>query len=238
MKSTILAIVGIAALSAAAQAQLIDDFSGDLSAYTDTRILNADSHSPVNSYSWEISGGALQLNTTSYVGIEQYALTRTDYSLNVGFELDATFTAGYTGSQDIGLYVGAGTPTVDVRQDYVDVYMRNNGQLFSRGFDGTSELALAGGSSPTVDSLFIARTAADTFELGYYEAGTRNVVTTRTITSGAPIGDSIGFYADVRSAGIVGSMDNLTIQAIPEPATFVLLGLGGLLGIFGLRGRK
>ena len=211
----------------AAQAQLIDDFSGNLSAYTATRILNNGSHTPANTYTWEISGGSLQINTTAYVGIEQFALTRTDFTLGVGNELTASYSHLNTGSQDIGLYVGAGTPTPDVRADYVNIYMRNNGQLFSRGFNGTTELTLSGGSTITPDTLFIARTAANTFDLGYYLGGNRTVLTTRTMANTA-IGDAIGFYADVRAVGIRGNLDNLTLSVIPEPTVGALLGLGAL----------
>jgi hypothetical protein len=212
----------------------IDNFSGGVGAYTATRILNNGNHAPTNTYTWETPSGALQLNTTNYVGIEQFALTRTDVTLGLGEELQADFAAGYTGTQDIGLYVGAGTPTVDVRANYVNVYVRNNGQIFSRGFNGATEFALSGGATPAlISSLFIKRTATDTFELGYYAGATRNLLTTRTIGSGnaAGVGNSIGAYADVRAAGIVGTLDNLRI--IPEPATGVLLMLGavGLLAI-------
>jgi len=221
-----------------AQAQLIDNFSGNLSAYTATRILNNGNHSPANTYSWEINGGALRLNTTAYVGIEQFALTRTDFSLGVGSELTATFSAGYTGTQDIGLYVGAGTPTADVRQNYVNVYVRNNGQIFSRGFNGTTEFALSGGATPaSIVSLFIARTSIDTFELGYYDNATRNLLTTRTIASGnaAGIGSAIGFYGDVRAVGLVGNLDNLTLTPIPEPASGAVLGVGALVLVLARR---
>jgi hypothetical protein len=172
-----------------AQAQIIDDFSGNLSAYTATRILNNGNHTPVNTWSWEINGGgALQLNTSAFTGIEQFALTRLDYSLQIGYELTTTFAAGYTGTQDIGLYVGAGTPTQDVRQNYVDVYVRNNGQIFTRGFNGSTEVALAGGTNAALSNLFIARTAVDVFELGYYDSTGRNVLATRTISGGNAAG--------------------------------------------------
>jgi len=228
-KLAALAFVVAALANGNSNAQLIDDFSGDLSAYTATRILNNGSHSPVNTYAWEISGsGALQINTTAYTGIEQYALTRTDYGLAVGFELIADYTHANLSAQDIGLYIGAGTPTVDVRADYVNVYVRNNGQIFSRGFDGSTEFPLSGGSTPAnIDSLFIARTSSTTFDLGYYDGSTRNILTTRTVGNSA-MGDAIGFYADIRAAGIRGDMDNLAIQAIPEPTLGALLGLGVL----------
>ncbi len=217
-----------------AQAQLVDDFSGNLSSWTATRILKATPAAADNVSSWEISNGALRVNTTTYGGIEQYALTRTDFTLNVGFELRSDYSPTDLNSQDIGLYAGAGTPTAGVRADYVAVYMRNNGQVFSRGFNGTTELSLAGGGSPLALSLFVARTGATTFDLGYYDAGGRNVLISRTMNN-ANIGNAIGFYADVRGAGVRGVMDNLTIAAIPEPTSAALIGLDSLGLLFRLR---
>lgn len=222
-------------VGAVAQAQLIDDFSGNLSAYTATRILKATPAAANNAYSWEISNGALRINTTNYGGIEQYALTRTDFTLGVGSELTATYSASDLGSQDIGLYVGAGTPTADVRADYLSIYMRNNGQLYSRGFNGATEVLLSGGGTPIgLSSLFVARTGTSTFDLGWYDGNGRNILISRTMTS-STIGDAIGLYGDVRGLGIRGSMDNLTLTAIPEPTAAALLGLSALGLVFRLR---
>lgn len=230
---TLSLITSACLLGMVAQAQLIDDFSGDLSAYTATRILKA-SGAGNNGYAWEIAGGSLQINTSTYDGIEQFALTRTDFSLGVGYELKASYAHLNTASQDIGLYVGAGTPTTDVRADYINIYMRNNGQLFSRGFNGATELGLSGGASPAPDTLFIARTALDTFDLGYYNGAVRTILTTRTLANTA-IGNAIGFYADIRGAGIRGNMDNLTLSVIPEPSAAALMGLGALALVSRLR---
>jgi hypothetical protein len=228
-------IIAAGLMAAVAQAQLIDSFSGNLSAYTATRILKATPAAANNVYSWEIDSGALRINTTTYGGIEQYALTRNDFTLGVGFELTTSYSHLNLGSQDLGLYVGAGTPTADVRADYVNVYVRNNGQIFSRGFNGASELTLSGGSTPAnISSLFIARTSANIYELGYYDGATRNLLATRTMANSA-IGNAIGFYADVRAVGIRGTVDNLTLTAVPEPTSAALLGLGSLGFLFRLR---
>lgn len=220
---------------------LVDDFSGTLGSYTATRILKANAADPDNVSQWEISGGSLQVNTSTYGGIEQYALTRTDVTLGVGEELRADYPGGNLDSQDVGLYVGAGHPTPDVRANYVNVYVRNNGQLYSRGFDNTQavpELPLGGGSTPAnLESLFIKRLATDVFELGFYnDGGLRNVVSTRTIgnANAAGIGSSIGFYADVRAAGLRGNLDNLRV--VPEPAAG-LLALG-MAGVAAMRRRR
>jgi autotransporter-associated beta strand protein len=186
---------------------LIDNFSGSLSAYTSTRILDANG-GVANTYAWQNTGGSLKVTTTVYDGIEQSALTRTDFTLGVGQEIRADYLPDHLDSQDIGLYAGAGTPTAGVRQDYVNIYMRNDGGLYSRGFNGTTELGLVSAGAVNPDQLFIARTAANTFQLGYYSGTSRIVVVTR-IMSSSSIGNAIGFYSDVRGLGTCGSLDNL-----------------------------
>jgi len=197
---------------------LLDDFSGDLSMYTDTLILD-NNGGATNTAAWEISGGALQLNTTVYDGIEQYAFIKSGVTLATGEEIQVDIT--HTGdSQDIGLYVGGTTPATLVRQDYISVYARNDGNVYSRGFDGMTEYGLVGAGTPAYESLFIARTAANTYEAGYYEGGIRNVFVTRTPATQNE-GDVVGFYADVRGVGMVGSADNLRIPP-PPPVTLTI----------------
>ncbi|MBN2163799.1 MAG: hypothetical protein JXR25_12365 [Pontiellaceae bacterium] len=211
-------------LAVASNAALIDDFSdADVSEYTATVILDANGGS-ANTFAVQSPSGSLELSTTVYDGIEQMAIIRNGLSLSIGEEVQVDVV--HTGaSQDIGLYVGGLEPTAGLRSTYVSVYARAGGELFSRGFNGTSELGQVGWISPAYTTLFIARTAENDYELGYYLADdSRNIMVTREGMTGND-GSYVGFYTDVRAAGTLGSVDNLSV--IPEPATF------GLLGVFG-----
>ncbi len=219
-------LVGFWGMSAGAYVPslLIDDFSGNLSAYTHTVILDVNGGAS-NVSSWQIVNGRLQIQTTSYDGIEQHAFIRSGLALQVGDELQVDIVPEYTGQQDIGLYVGGTVPQTGIRRDYIAMYRRNNGQLFSRGFDGTTEYPLAGNwtNNIPIDTLFIARVAENTYEAGWYYQGIRNVLVTRT-PSYANAATVVGFYADIRATGDVGVVDNLRIVSTqffphnPDPA--------------------
>ena len=200
---------GTLALGKEVTTTLIDDFTSGLGSYTNTVMLDTDTAGGANTAAWQITGEVAEYNTSTYQSIEQAALIRNSLSLAVGEEIQVDVT--HSGdSQDVGLYVGGTAPVAGTRQDYIAVYARNNGQVFSRGFDGTGEFALAGGDSPAYESLFIARTGENTYETGYYSESGRVVIATRT-PSTANEGDVVGFYTDVRAAGVLGTLDNLRL---------------------------
>lgn len=209
MKTYWMYVMLLCVLGLSARAIIVDDFEdGNLNEYTSTVILDNNGGAS-NTAAWQITDGALQLNTAAYDGIEQYAMIYDGLSLAVGEEIQMTLT--HTGaSQDLGLYVGGTTPQPGVRQDYIAVYARSTGELFSRGFDGGSEYGQVGWISPAYEKLFIARTDTNTFEAGYYENGVRTIMVTRTPTT-ANEADVVGFYADVRATGVLGSIDTLEL---------------------------
>ena len=175
-----------------------------------------------NTSEWNIASGELQLSTSGYDGIEQYAFIRDGLSLAIGEEVRMDLLHSGA-SQDIGLYVGGVEPTPGVRSTYVIVYARNSGELFCRGFDGTGELEQVGWISPSYTKLFVARIAENSYEMGYYlDDGSRNIMVTRENLSGND-GSYVGIYADVRAAGDLGAVDNLEIweqTAIGIPAVY------------------
>lgn len=240
----VIAIAGFATQSA--HAQLIDDFeSGDFSAYTTNVILDTDFAGGVNTSALASAGGNVTFDTSVFQSIEQIAFTRSDVTLDVGFELQIDIERGadadraLRGNQDFGLWVGGTAPGAasaldnDVRENFLAVFQRDDGAdvltaLFNDDFAGGNTGSFD--SDASYDTLFIARTGTDTYEGGFYDAGVRNVLREEvTITTDAA-GPTIGLYADVRAVDTLESgFDNLRIAAIPEPtAALLLAGMAGL----------
>jgi hypothetical protein len=227
MKKFLMCLVGLCMVGIiqASPAFVIDDFENWNSAdYTSTVILDNNGGSS-NTAVWQATGGVLQLNTTIYDGIQQYAMIYNGLILPVGGEIQ-TDVVHSASSQDIGLYVGGTTPTANVRRDYIAMYARNSGELFTRGFDGTTEYGQVGWISPPYNMLFIARVGANTFEVGYYEDGVRNIMVTRTPVT-ANEADVVGFYADVRAVGTLGDPNNLKMLTRAHTPS-VAQAMGGL----------
>lgn len=201
------------------QAVVIDDFEdGNLSDYTYTIILD-DGGGSHNVSAWQIAGGQLQINTTSYSDIEQSAFIKAGYTLSVGQELQADYNSN-GGNRAMGLYVGV-VPTDGVRQNYITIYAESSTSVLSRGFNGTSEMSLKS-SSGNYTKLFIARDGANDYEAGYYVGDVRVVVADRNgLAFGAGDTIAVGFYADVRSSGPIGNADNLGIFSVSMPPTIV-----------------
>ena len=225
------AVALLALLAAPVSAALLDDFSGDLSNYTNYVILDANGGAS-NTAAWQITAGVLELDTTAYDGIEQSVLLYNGVNLAVGQELQMDVTRN-TASRDLGLYVGK-APVAGVRESYVNVYSQYSTVISSRGFNGTSEMNLKGATGITYDKLFIKRDAVNDYEAGYYDGATRVVVADRNNLVSDVGQGYIGIYSDVRAVGTLGIGDNLMI--IPEPAAASLFGLG-LFGFLAARRR-
>lgn len=218
----------VAVLATTVHATLVDGFSGDLSAYGSTVILDANSGNS-NTAAWQITGGKLEYNTTSYDSIEQAVFIFNGLSLAVGQELQIDVVHNGS-SQDIGLYVGGSAPVTGVRDSYLNVYARAGNQVLSRGFTDivSGEMNLKGGviSEAAYDKLFIMRNEVNDFEAGYYNGSTRIVIADRNGLTDID-GSYVGIYTDVRAVGVLGTLDNLTVT--PEPCTMALLGLGAMV---------
>lgn len=232
-------LLAVTAIAQSANGQLIDDFSGDLSNYTPTVILDVNAGA-TNGTAFAINGGILELNTSTYDDIEQLAFIFDGLTLGVGEELQADIPGTINGNRNLGLYVGGSQPTTGVREDYISVYggSNNNNRIFSRGFDGATEYDNPG-ANPTdgtsISQLFIARTDTNTFEAGFYDTTLGRVIVTERTPDFANTADFVGIYADVRAAGDLGSLDNLRV--VPEPSSLLMFGLS-TFGLLVIRRRR
>ncbi|WPJ97288.1 hypothetical protein SH580_06150 [Coraliomargarita algicola] len=216
-------------------ATLFDDFTGvnALDNWTHTVILDNGNTGTQNTSTWQVNGSdQLELVTTNFDAIEQHAYIRSGASVAVGEEAQITLTlpiSGNNANDSFGIYVGGTAPVFNVRQDFLTHYNKSgSASSFSTGFNGTTAIASQFGTITGADTLFIARTATDTYEVGYYTGATRTIVSTRVgqITDA----DVVGIFADTRANGTLSSIDSF--QIIPEPGSFALLaGLTGLLGV-------
>lgn len=230
MKTKISTFAIVAGLSGSlSAATLVDDFSGGLAAWTQTTILDVGG-SGSNDASFAVDGsGDLVFTTTTYDNIEQYAFILNGASLAIGEEAQIDIDVPLSGNRNLGLFVGGTAPVfatngMDTRVDNITNYSASNGAVATRGQDGTSEY---GNTQvfPTAQTLFIARSATNTFEVGYYDSGARTVYETRN-PSTPNSADFIGIYADARAAGTVGAISEFRI--VPEPSSVLLVGLGCL----------
>ena len=223
-----------AASTASADIVVVDDFSsGDLSAYTQTVLLDVNDGAN-NGTVFSTVGGALSVDTTGFDAIEQTAFTLNTFGgLGIGETL--LLDVDDNGNQDIGLYVGNATPVTDVREDYIISFARNQSQGLNSIFDAANPGGVTTGFGPqgALAGVFIRRTGDDDFEAGYFDAaGTEFIEGTYTDTG--INGSIIGIYTDIRANGALGTVDNLRVHTVPEPSSFALLGLAAVVG-FGRR---
>jgi hypothetical protein len=243
--SNLLPLAALVAAPLVSQAVILDDFSGTLSNWTSTVILN-NGTTAFNTAGLAINSGALTYATSTFDGIQQAAHIFSGRSLAIGEEVQIDILGNVTApntSDAIGLYVGIAPTTATAaggsgtRASFVSIYKRSDDIIYSRGFGGSTEYALAATASAVSSSvtLFITRTASDTYELGYFSGGiVRTVLTTRVDATNPAF--AIGLYTDSRANGTIASVDNFSV--IPEPGSFAVLAGLAVLGTVGVKRRR
>lgn len=242
-KISLLAIALSTSLVVQAQT-VVDDFSGALSAYTLTPVLYSGGSVPATTtISFSDSTGALQATAASFSNIEQALFLRNDFTLAVGQKLSVSVNWSLGNSQDLGLCVASvvnppaasTNPLGNTRTSLSYAYIGIRGttdHVISGGFDGATGLSTVQSQpgSGTTSTVFVSRTSATTFQMGFntssVNGGADTILTTYTFVNSANVGNAIGFYTDMRANGSIGTFDNLTISPIPEPSAMAICGLG------------
>ena len=161
----------------------------------------------------------MELATTNYNGIEQYAFIHDGISLGVGEEVRLDVPVPISGNRNFGLYVGGTVPVTgvlgtDTRQDYISVYSGTDNRIATRGFDGTQEYNNVELIAVDASAVFVAQTTANRFEVGFYTVEDVRVVTAIRTPDFPNAATFVGIYADAREQGTLGTADNFRIQLI------------------------
>ncbi len=218
-------LIGVlgACVQAAVPAILVDDFSDtDLSEYTMNYVLVQNTN---NTTSYASPSGTLQVSKPADTDAEQTLLLRDDYSLSVGetLRVDALVASVSGLNCDFGIAVATmadlpdSTGTGD-RQGYINMYIKAgssgwgcigfdtvNHQIANTGYVTNQDLSV-------ITGLFITRTGADAFDVGYSTASGDTVFRSLTVATGTGIGAAVGFYSDLRGEITYGDLDNLRIE--------------------------
>jgi hypothetical protein len=247
-------------IGATARAQLIDDFSSAATTnnYNRTIILAQNADGPMD---LSITNGAIQVWRTYSSGNtpQQDVFLRGDYSLGVGqtLRVDTLNVLGtnWSYNSDFGITVAAQTnplaavyqgANVDVRSNEISMYIKpGSAEVGLAAFDGHVQLYSVHNTIPTgytnITGLWITRTSAHVFDVGYTTTTDITYRAGLTFTNGSLgddlVGSALGLYADVRATGYSPAwLDNLRI--IPEPSTVALIGMGLGCGAMLLRRKR
>ncbi len=233
--SMALAAVTALALAGSVQAAIIvvDDFTSDTlsTEWEQTRALTVGA-TWTNTYNTTTTADQLTAATGAGTGAAtQDVLLRDDFSLAVG---DTLFTDIVTAdSRDVtGLMISnTKNPTAETRTNSLIMGFGSTGLMAAVAFDNPGGFTnVTGAATGTVAQFFIRRSATDEFEMGYVNTLSNEFIVRTVDTStdyGAGMGSAVGYWVDLKP-GDATVFDNLTIDAVPEPSSTALLGLGGL----------
>lgn len=249
------AVILACSLGVAVQAQLIDSLtSGSTAPYVTTIILAQNGDGPLN---FSSTGSGLEVSrVSSDTSAQQDLCLRNDYQLSVGSTLRVDVSnLGTSGgvNTDFGLAIASTknptaavwtSGTADARADYLAMYLKpGNSEVGAIGFSGTSQVysTHTAPADPflSITGLWITETGANVYDVGY-STGSGDTTYASGITFGSTsVDQAVGFYGDLR-ATITSPADftNLQLQAVPEPSTLAMCGLGVFGLLFAARRKK
>ncbi|HBO43486.1 MAG TPA: hypothetical protein DD670_06060 [Planctomycetaceae bacterium] len=234
-------------------AEMVDDFSGDLSEYTKAVVLTNSTSN--ESTSLEMTSFAInddgQLEFNSHVTngkAYQTVLLRDDYSLGVGDSLRIEIryfddiASGLTPISGVGIAIAATkNQTFKVRENIIMLELNGygaspfTGRVIGTSFQGTTNQGqkIANVIVEDVTGLFLERVAVDTYDVGY-STSVGDLVVGTYINNSPGLGSAIGLYGDCRATAVpLARLDNL--QIVPEPCLVSMLVACGLMLAAGRR---
>jgi fibronectin-binding autotransporter adhesin len=239
MKKISVVMMCLLALAARAQVTVIDPLNGNsLTRYTDTLVLDNSSGGGAG-ISFSDSSSAL---VASYVGTgitpEQALFLAPTNSFSATFTVGDVLTVnttvpGETNQEDFGLAISATNlppaaasgnsfssralfdwASISIRpsQNSIRINTSTNGVLT------TAANVVNISNATNITQLFIQWNTTNAFSLGFVSNGVSFIAARVAFTAGSKIGNAIGFYGDIRSAGVsLGSFTNLTLAPLVNP---------------------
>ena len=245
------------AVASNAHAVVVDDFSGDLSAYTKAVVLTNSGNDEATSLgmtSFVINENG-QLDFNSYVTNSkayQTVLLRDDFSLAVGDSLRIEIpyfndiAPGTTPISGVGVAIAATKyQTFNVRQDLIMLELNGyatspfTGRVIGTSFQGTTNQGqkIANVIVEDVTGLFIVRLASELYGVGY-STSVGDVAVGMYANNSFGLGAAVGLYGDCRATATpLAKLDNLeirpeVIESVPGAAPTWVLDSSGQQGSY------
>jgi hypothetical protein len=247
MKKISALIIAACSTGLAAHAQIINTFnsSDPMTGYTDTTILD-NSSGAGSGVSFSDASGGLVASFSGTLSDPEQALFLIPTALPVGDALvvDTSIPATST-TEDLGIAISStATPPAAssgnsyssrTSFDYATISVRPSQTSIRQNTSSGGTLVSANdviSVAPTsVAQLFIENNGGGSFTFGYIDTSSVvHVDDTFAFSGSSTVGDAIGIYGDIRTAGTsLGSLNDLTIESIssvPEPTSLALFGIG------------
>lgn len=238
LASPLVGLFCVVAGAAECRAVVVDDFTSDTlnPNWVQSTVLTVGGATGGYTADTTTNQDRLTLTRTGNTTPIQAVLLREDVQLDVGEVLTTDVVTPQAPDDVSGLVITMDTG-ITARSNLILVGLKN-------GLARTTYFTNAGGDTTqaanipgvTVTSLFIERTASNTYAAGYVAGGTPTTLKTWTISGAGNQnpGAAVGYWMDIRGTNASAVFDNFAINPVPEPGGLAALALA----TFGLLRRR